>query len=175
MRHGRVMTKDEFNAEMRRITGLSPSYGGSDEYTYGGRYYDWGGYDLNSRMSIDGVLARVLTALDSDDPVERVLAYQALGLARRFVRLPDDTWVVYSTYKNGWGGEGKTAVWSAHATEEEAKRWCEAWDAHWQKQDAWRESGTNYDTKYGPASDIPHGVAPHYLRRPDADPSEEIR
>jgi len=161
------MDKAEFNAEMSRI--IDSSLSGADEYARAGRYYDWSNGYGHDHLSLEDTLERVKLALASDDPVERVLAMQLLDVAHRWVSLPEGAWVVFATYKDGWGGPKNTAVWSAHATEEEAKRWSEAWDAHWKAN-----KRSDYLIHYSTVGDYMKeydrdGVPPHYLRRPDAE------
>lgn len=106
----------------------------------------------------------------SSDPDDRVQAYELASELQREIVLPDDCWVVFSLYRDGWGGEGRAAVWSAHYTEEEAKAWHKAWDEHWKSR-----GRDNYITYYATIEKLKkttttNRVSPHYLRRPDADP-----
>ena len=160
------MNKDELYDTMREY-GLSVP-GDPDHYSGGGRYYRSNGHRLPLPRSVEEILYRALQGLRSDDPLERVLAAALIDEAAHMVSLPlERTWVVYSTYKSGWGGEGRIALWTAHASEDETRRWRDAVHEHWERE---RPGRNDYDTKYGLAAEVtPDGVAPHYLRRPDAE------
>lgn len=102
--------------------------------------------------------------LQSDDPYDRVRAYDLSIALSRNVDLPDGTWTVFSTYKDGWGGPGRVALWSAHTTEEDARAWHAAWDAHW------KAKRKEYETHVEPRDEVPA----HYLRHPGLDPGEFV-
>lgn len=166
-----AMTKAKLYAAFNRLLGAHVP-GDADRYSENGRYYRVNSYAPSECASVGELLAEAGRLYDSQDPLERLLAWECIHMAQRRMSLPLDTYVVYSTYKSGWGGKGKVAVWSAHATKEEAERWHKAWDDHWTKKDEWRPGGTDYDTKIGQVRDMPDKhVAPHYLRRPDAEPN----
>lgn len=101
--------------------------------------------------------------LASDDPTDRA---RAMAVARRIawsVVLPPGTWTVYSTYRDGWGGPGKKAVWSAHHDEAAAWLWHTVWVKHWEKQ-----GRDDFETHVGQLDNVPAS----YLRNPEADPTK---
>lgn len=99
--------------------------------------------------------------LASEDPYDRCRAYVLLDRLRRSVHCPDGTWTVFSTYRDGFGGAGNKALWSAHMNEADARTWHAAWVAKWE-----RNGRNDYDTQVAPMD----GVPIHYLRHEGAEP-----
>lgn len=169
-----------------RITGARADWITSDNADFGGPNSEGGRYRLMSvSTSLDTpdlveALAECQALALSDDPIDRSLLYALMYVLAHSIDVLPDTWVVYSTYKSGWGGEGRIAVWSAHATKAEATRWRKAWDEHWTKKDAWRKGGTDYVTRIAQAKTLKgrygsRSVSASYFRNPEADPKECIR
>lgn len=98
--------------------------------------------------------------LRSEDPYDRARAYVLLGRLHGSVTCPDGTWAVWSTYRDGWGGAGRIAMWSAHTNEDDARRWHAAWCARWERDRA------DYETHVGQRDDVPV----RYLRHESAEP-----
>lgn len=121
-------------------------------------------------LGLDALTAADLPRLiESPNHLDRCRAYVLLDRLRQGVTLPDGTWTVYSTYRDGWGGPGRKAVWSAHETEDDARRWHAAYSAFWAEvpPHGTRARRSDYDTHVGRLD----GVPVEYLRRVGADPA----
>lgn len=121
-------------------------------------------------LGVDALTAADLPRLlESPNHLDRCRAYVLLDRLRKGATLPDGTWTVYSTYRDGWGGPGRKAIWSAHETEADARRWHAAYRAFWEEVPPGRSRPrrSDYDMQVARLD----GIHVQYLRHAGADPN----